>query len=130
MLISVNTLLHDLTSFTAAAKANILLSSLAPSVSTPVDTSTAHGCETLIAWDTFLEVRPPANINLPDKLNCQITFQSKVLPVPPKVPFSYLSSKGIYPEPNILSKSELINLLFTPKSILTCLITSALTSSQ
>src|SRR5437868_11152874 len=64
----------------------IFAGSLIPGdVSTPLDTSTAQGCTTLIASETLAGESPPdSTIGRGKRLG--IRFQSNVIPVPPTFP--------------------------------------------
>ena len=119
---------------TALEKISILYWSFSPSVSTPVDTSTIHGFATSIASATFEGVRPPASINLLPSGIFAATSQLKLLPVPPRCPFSFLSRIGIAPLYKTTSTSERVLLIVTSRSCpigtLTCRITPPFTLSQ
>src|SRR6266446_4916221 len=71
---------------TPLINASIFVASLIPGeASTPLDTSTAHGCTVLIASETLADVRPPdSTIGSSKRLG--IRFQSNVIPVPPALP--------------------------------------------
>ena len=61
-----------------------------PATSTPLDTSTAHGCTAATAAPTFCALRPPDRINGRERPP-GILLQSKLVPVPPGNPPKFLA---------------------------------------
>ena len=75
-------------------KAAILAASLIPlSISTPLETSTAHGRTCLIAVATFAASSPPDSTTGTGSAG-GISDQSKVCPVPPWLPGTNASSRS------------------------------------
>src|SRR5581483_2076620 len=84
-------LVHAL--FAALRKARIFVTSFAPSVSTPLATSTAQGWTVRMASATLSGVRPPASHTGISLAIPAATPQSKTWPVPPRALASALSRR-------------------------------------